>query len=183
LTISLLFAFLFLVAQYESWNVPISVILSLPVAMFGALAGIHLMGLPISIYAQLGILLLIGLAAKNAILIIEFAREQREVHGVSIVKAASVAAGERFRSVLMTAFTCVLGVLPMLFASGAGAGSRKAVGSTMFFGMNMATIFGIFLIPGLYVLFESLREGKFKHVDDGAYKAGKKDTQNTEQER
>lgn len=183
LTISLLFAFLFLVAQYESWNVPISVILSLPVAMFGALAGIHLMGLPISIYAQLGILLLIGLAAKNAILIIEFAREQREVNGVSIIKAASIAAGERFRSVLMTAFTCVLGVLPMLFASGAGAGSRKAVGSTMFFGMNMATIFGIFLIPGLYVLFESLREGKFKHVDDGAYKAGKKDTQNTEQER
>jgi len=183
LTISLLFAFLFLVAQYESWNVPISVILSLPVAMFGALAGIHLMGLPISIYAQLGILLLIGLAAKNAILIIEFAREQREVNGVSIIKAASIAAGERFRSVLMTAFTCVLGVLPMLFASGAGAGSRKAVGSTMFFGMNMATIFGIFLIPGLYVLFESLREGKFKHVDDDAYKAGKKDTQNTEQER
>ena len=158
LSISLLFALLFLVAQYESWTVPVPVILSLPVAMLGAILGIRAMGLPVSIYAQLGILLLIGLAAKNAILIIEFAKEQREENGLSIIEAAATAAGERFRSVLMTAFTCVLGVLPMLFASGAGSGSRKAVGSTMFFGMNAATIIGIFLIPGLYVLFQTMRE-------------------------
>lgn len=159
LGISLLFAFLFLVAQYESFNVPISVIFSLPIAALGAILGCRAMGLSVSIYVQLGILILIGLAAKNAILIIEFARESREQRGLSIPAAASRAARERFRSVLMTAFTCVLGVLPMLFASGAGAGSRKAVGSTMFYGMTTATVIGIFFIPALYVLFESMREG------------------------
>lgn len=161
LLIALIFAYLFLVAQYESWSVPVPVILSLPVAMFGALGGTWLMGLSLSIYAQLGVLLLIGLAAKNAILIVEFAKEQREAHRLPLIQAAATAASERFRSVLMTAFTCVLGVLPMLFASGAGASSRKAVGTAMFFGMSAATIFGIFLVPALYVLFQGMRE-KFK---------------------
>jgi hydrophobe/amphiphile efflux-1 (HAE1) family protein len=156
--IALLFGYLFLVAQYESWTVPLGVILSLPVALLGALAGIFIMKLSLSIYAQLGILLLVGLAAKNAILIIEFAQEQHETHGHSILDAAAEAGRERFRSVMMTALTCVIGVSPMLVAEGAGAGSRLHVGTTMFFGMSMATTFGIFLIPGLYVVLQTNRE-------------------------
>lgn len=166
LAISFIFAYLFLVAQYESWSVPVPVMLYLPVAMLGALIGLKLIGLPISIYAQLGILLLMGLTAKNAILIVEFAKEQHEDHGLSIIDAAAEAARERFRAVLMTAFTCVLGVLPMLFAEGAGAASRVHVGSTIFFGMNLATIVGIFIIPSLFVMFQGLREkvkGRFSH--------------------
>jgi HAE1 family hydrophobic/amphiphilic exporter-1 len=116
------------------------------------------MNLSLSIYAQLGILLLVGLAAKNAILIIEFAQEQHEVHGYSIIDAAAEAGRERFRSVMMTALTCVIGVSPMLAAKGAGAGSRLHVGSTMFFGMSMATGFGICIIPGLYVVLQTNRE-------------------------
>jgi HAE1 family hydrophobic/amphiphilic exporter-1 len=156
--IALAFGYLFLVAQYESWTVPMAVILSLPVALLGALIGIFVMKISISIYTQLGILLLIGLAAKNAILIVEFAQEQHDVHGMSILDAAAEAGRERLRSVLMTAFTCVAGVSPMLFASGAGAGSRLHVGTTMFFGMSIATVFGIFIIPGLYVILQTNRE-------------------------
>ncbi|MDR1943317.1 MAG: efflux RND transporter permease subunit [Synergistaceae bacterium] len=156
--IALAFGYLFLVAQYESWTVPMGVILSLPVALLGALIGVMVMGLSMSIYVQLGILLLIGLAAKNAILIVEFAQEQREIRGLSILDAAAEAGRERFRSVMMTAFTCVFGVMPMLFASGAGASSRIHVGTTMFFGMSVATVFGIFLIPGVYVVLQRNRE-------------------------
>lgn len=158
IAIALLFAYFFLVAQYESWTVPLGVILSLPVALLGALIGIWVMRISLSIYTQLGILLLIGLAAKNAILIIEFAKEQHDDHGLPILQAAAEAGFERFRSVLMTAFTCVIGVFPMLIATGAGAVSRLHVGTTMFFGMTVATLFGIFLIPGLYVVLQSYRE-------------------------
>jgi len=134
------------------------VILSLPVALLGALLGIFVMKISLSIYAQLGILLLVGLSAKNAILIIEFAKEQHEDNNHPIIQAAAIAASERFRSVMMTALTCVIGILPMLFASGAGAGSRLHVGTTIFFGMAISTGLGIFLIPGLYVFLQSYRE-------------------------
>lgn len=156
--IALLFGYLFLVAQYESWSIPLGVILSLPVALLGALIGIFIMKISLSIYSQLGILLLVGLSAKNAILIIEFAKEQHEEHEHPILQAAAIAASERFRSVMMTALTCVIGVMPMLFATGAGAGSRLHVGTTMFFGMGIATGLGIFLIPGLYVFLQTYRE-------------------------
>ncbi|MBL3539192.1 efflux RND transporter permease subunit [Aminivibrio sp.] len=158
MVIAVLFGYLFLVAQYESWSVPLGVILSLPVALLGAMIGIFIMKISLSIYAQLGILLLVGLSAKNAILIIEFAKEQHDEHSHSIMEAAGIAASERFRSVMMTALTCVIGVTPMLVATGAGAGSRLHVGTTMFFGMSLATGLGIFLIPGLYVFLQTCRE-------------------------
>jgi multidrug efflux pump subunit AcrB len=137
------------------------------------------MKLSLSIYAQLGILLLIGLAAKNASLIVEFAKEQHDVMGLSILEAASEAGRERFRSVMMTALTCVIGVSPMLVATGAGAASRRHVGTTMFFGMGLATVIGIFLIPGLYVLLQTNRErvkGFLKRVfsgDETAHEEGR----------
>ena len=159
MVVAVMFGYLFLVAQYESWSVPMAVILSLPVALLGALIGISIMGISLSIYAQLGILLLVGLSAKNAILIVEFAKEQHDVNKLPILEAASIAASERFRAVMMTALTCVIGILPMLFASGAGAGSRLHVGTTIVFGMSLATALGIFLIPGLYVFLTRCREG------------------------
>ncbi|MBT3287724.1 MAG: efflux RND transporter permease subunit [Victivallales bacterium] len=155
---ALVFGYLFLVAQYESWTIPIPVVLSLSVAILGALLGLSVCGLPLGTYAQLGAIMLVGIASKNAILIIEFAKQQREA-GCGIIASASTGASERFRAVLMTAFTFILGTLPMVFATGAGANSRRAIGTTVFSGMLAATMFGIVLIPALYVLFQQLREG------------------------
>ncbi|MEA3544687.1 MAG: efflux RND transporter permease subunit, partial [Thermodesulfobacteriota bacterium] len=155
--LALLFAYLFLVAQYESWNIPFSIIISVPVATLGALTGLWLAGFSLSIYAQIGLVLLVGLASKNAILIVEFAQSRRE-DGLPLAEAAVDGARIRFRPVLMTSFTFIFGLIPMVVATGAGAGSRKAIGTTVFSGMLSTTLLGIFLIPVLYYLFQSARE-------------------------
>ena len=158
LLLAVLFGYLFLVAQYESWTIPMPVMLSVFVAVLGALVGLRAFGLSMSIYAQLGLVLLVGLASKNAILIVEFAKDKRENEGCSIVDAAGLAAGERLRALLMTALTTLLGTLPLMLATGAGAASRNQLGTTEFFGMLFSVSFGILLVPGLYALFQTWRE-------------------------
>ncbi len=155
--LALLFGYLFLVGQYESWNIPLAVIAYIPVATLGALIGLWIVGASLSIYAQIGLVLLVGLAAKNAILIVEFAAQCRR-EGYAVSEAALTGAGIRFRPVLMTAFTFILGIAPMVIATGAGAGSRRAIGTTVFSGMLLATVLGIFLIPALFYLFQTARE-------------------------
>jgi hydrophobe/amphiphile efflux-1 (HAE1) family protein len=155
--LALIFSYLFLVGQYESWNLPLAIVVSIPVATLGALAGLWFLQMPLSIYAQIGLVLLVGLAAKNAILIVEFAHDRRK-DGLSVVEAAVDGGRIRFRPVLMTSLTFILGVVPMIIATGAGAGSRRAIGTTVFSGMLASTVFGIFLIPVLYYVFQSASE-------------------------
>lgn len=156
LALVFMFVFLFLAALYESWMVPVAVLLSLPVAALGAYLGVWGCGLENDVYFQIGLVMLVGLAAKNAILIVEFAKEQVD-RGVEVVQAALHASQLRFRPILMTSLAFILGMLPMVIASGPGSASRQAIGTGVFFGMIFAVTAGILLVPFFFVLIYKMK--------------------------
>ena len=157
-SIAVVFVYLVLAAQYESWKIPMPVALAVPMALFGAFMALIMRHMDNNVYTQIGLVLLIGLAAKNAILIVEFARENYEKKGMTIKEAAIEAAHLRFRPILMTAFSFILGVLPLVIATGAGAGSRQSLGTAVFGGMLAATVIGVVVVPPIYVIFQSMGE-------------------------
>jgi HAE1 family hydrophobic/amphiphilic exporter-1 len=156
-TLAIVAVFLFLAAQYESWTLPILVVICVPFAALGALAGLNAMGMPLDVYAQIGLVMLIGLAAKNAILIVEVAKQGSE-EGKPPLKAAMDSARLRLRPILMTAFSFVLGVVPLVVASGAGANARRSIGVTVFVGLSVATFLTLVIVPVFYALLETIRE-------------------------
>jgi len=156
--LALVFVYLFLVAQYESWSIPAAIIFVVPMAIGGAIAALLASGTALDLYAQIGVVLLIGMAAKNAILIVEFARHLREQQGADILTAAREAGRLRFRAVCMTAMSFILGILPLVFASGAGAFGQRSLGITVFGGMLAALLVGTVFIPGFYAIVQTARE-------------------------
>ncbi len=157
LALALLFVFLVLAALYESWAVPFAVLFGLPIGVFGAFLGAYLRNLTNDVYVQIGLVMLIGLAAKNAILIVEFAKVRRE-QGMGLREAALEGARLRLRPIIMTSLAFILGVVPLVLSSGAGAASRQSVGTAVCFGMTAATVIGVFFIPWLYVVVQGLAE-------------------------
>jgi HAE1 family hydrophobic/amphiphilic exporter-1 len=157
LGLAVLFGYLFLVAQYESWTMPVAIFMSVTVALLGAVVAVWIAGRNLNLYTQIGMIMLIGLGAKNAILIVEFAMERR-AEGLDRVDAGLEAANQRFRAVMMTALSFLLGVVPLLIASGAGAASQRALGTAVFGGMLAATVIGLILVPLLYIVLQGVRE-------------------------
>jgi HAE1 family hydrophobic/amphiphilic exporter-1 len=155
--LAIVFVFLILAAQYESWSMPFMVLFAVPLALFGAFLALFIRGLQTDVYSQIGLVMLIGLSAKNAILIVEFAKRRRQ-EGLTIVDAAMEAARLRLRPILMTAFAFILGVVPLMVASGAGAASRQSIGTTVFGGMLAATILTLLFVPVFYAVIEGWRE-------------------------
>ena len=159
--------FLFLAALYESWSVPFAVLFALPLGLFGALTAVYLRHYPYDIYTQIGIVTLIGLAAKNAILIVEFAKVANEEEGKSVLEAALEAARLRLRPILMTSFAFILGVLPLVLATGASSASRRSLGTTVFGGMLAATLLAVFIVPVLFVVIEGIAERRRGRLPSG----------------
>ena len=156
--LSLLLVYLVLAGQYESWITPVAVLLAVPLALLGTVAVLTALGLANNIYTQIGLVLLIALAAKNAILVVEVAREERQLHGKTILEAAVKAAQTRFRPILMTSFAFILGVMPLVFASGAGANSRKSIGIAVASGMIASTCIAVVFVPSFYVVLQRFNE-------------------------